>query len=152
MRRIDKENIAQASAHALPPRDLAAYRVLFVISAIWNFAGAILGLVDSNRMFAQEFGRELTDPVMLAIYRGAWGTAFIYGCGFLLAAYSPQRHAGIVLMGGIGKALFALNLLYMYWQGWTSNFALLVVGGDVLFVVAFAVYFFRLRRYGGILA
>jgi hypothetical protein len=132
----------------LPTAELTAFRTLFIISAIWNFAGAIPGLFDSNRMFAQEFGRELTDPVMLAVYRGAWGTAFLYGIGFLLAAYNPQRHTGIVLMGGIGKALFALNLLSMYWQGWTTQFALLVILGDVLFVTAFVVYFLRLRRHG----
>ena len=61
-------------------------------------------------MFQRKFGRELTDPVMVAVYRGAWGTAFLYGFGFLMVAITPVRHTGIVLMGGTGKALFALNL------------------------------------------
>lgn len=132
--------------------DIRLFRTLFVIAAVWNFAGAVPGLLDSNRMFLQEFGRELTDPVLLAIYRGAWGTAFLYGFGFLAAARNPARHTGIVMMGGLGKALFALNLLGMYLQGWTSDFAVVVILGDVLFVAAFVWYLVRLKRRGIALA
>lgn len=132
----------------LQPTDLKIFRWLFLISAVWNFAGAIPGLFDSQRMFLEEFGRELTDPVLISVYRGAWGTAFLYGFGFLAAAWNPARHTGIVLMGGLGKALFALNLLNMYLQGWTSSFAILVIAGDAVFVAAFAYYFLRLRQFG----
>jgi hypothetical protein len=135
-------------AERLTTGDIRLFRTLFVIAAVWNFAGAVPGLLDSNRMFLQEFGRELTDPVLLAIYRGAWGTAFLYGFGFLAAARNPARHTGIVMMGGLGKALFALNLLGMYLQGWTSDFAVVVILGDVLFVAAFVWYLVRLKRRG----
>ncbi len=97
-------------------------------------------------MYAREFGRGLADPVMVAVYRGAWGTALLYGFGFLLVAYNPTQHTGVVLMGGVGKTLFALNLLYMFMQGWTSNFAVVVILGDALFVAAFVAYFLRLHR------
>ncbi|MEM6412251.1 MAG: hypothetical protein AAF683_12025, partial [Pseudomonadota bacterium] len=116
--------------------------------AVWNFAGAIPGLMDTSGMFEREFGRALTDPVMVAVYRGAWGTAFLYGFGFLMAAANPVKHTGIVLMGGTGKALFALNLLFMYLNGWTSPFAMVVIAGDVAFIALFALYFLQLRRSG----
>ena len=132
----------------IPRRELTAFRILFLISAIWNFAGALPGLFDSAGMFAQEFGRELTDPVLIAVYRGAWGTAFLYGFGFLAVAYNPVRHTGIVMMGGLGKALFALNLLFMYLNDWTSDFAIVVILGDVIFVTLFIIYFLRLRQHG----
>lgn len=122
-----------------------AFRLLFVVAAVWNFAGAVPGLIDSAGMFAREFGRDLTDPVMVAVYRGAWGTAFLYGFGFLLAAWDPVRHWGVVLMGGVGKALFAINLLYMFESGWTSNFAIVVIAGDALFVTSFLIYLIWLR-------
>lgn len=142
----------QDKSTPLPARDIKLFRVLFIISALWNFAGAIPGLMNSETMFFQEFGRELSDPVLLAVYRGAWGTAFLYGFGFLAAAWNPQRHTGIVLMGGLGKALFALNLLNMYLKGWTSDFAIVVILGDVLFVAAFIYYIVRVKRFGPILA
>lgn len=129
-------------------RELLFFRALFVIAALWNFAGALPGLFDSAGMFAREFGRDLSDPVMVAIYRGAWGTALLYGFGFLLVAWNPARHTGVVLMGGLGKALFALNLAHMYLNGWTSDFAIVVIVGDVIFFVLFVAYFARLRRHG----
>ena len=132
----------------LPARALIFMRVLFVVSAIWNFAGAIPGLLDTAGMFEREFGRALTDPVMVAVYRGAWGTAFLYGFGFLLVAINPVRHTGIVLMGGTGKALFALNLFFMHLNGWTSPFALVVIVGDIVFIGLFAVYLVLLKRHG----
>lgn len=124
------------------------FRVLFLIAALWNFAGALPGFFDSAGMYAREFGRELLDPVMVAVYRGAWGTALLYGFGFWMVARDPERHSGVVLMGGVGKALFALNLLYMFLQGWTSRFAIVVILGDVVFVALFVLYFSRLRRRG----
>lgn len=129
-------------------RELRFFRALFLISALWNFAGAFPGLFDSAGMFEREFGHALVDPVMLAVYRGAWGTAFLYGLGFLVVAYNPVRHTGVVMMGGLGKALFAINLLAMYLNGWTSDFAIVVIAGDVVFVLLFVVFFRRLRRHG----
>ena len=137
-----------ADYSSVPTREVVIFRVLFLVSALWNFAGAIPGYFDAANMFAREFGRELSDPVMVAVYRGAWGTALLYGFGFLMAAYNPLRHTGIVLMGGLGKVFFALNLLYMYLNGWTSEFAMVVIAGDALFVAFFALYLMRLKRFG----
>jgi hypothetical protein len=119
-----------------------------VVSALWNFAGALPGLLDSAGMFAREFGRELTDPVMIAVYRGAWCTALLYGLGFLMVARDPVRHTGVVMMGGLGKALFALNLAYMHLNGWTSGFAIVVIVGDIVFCALFVLYFVRIRHHG----
>jgi hypothetical protein len=132
----------------LSDRERTRYAWLFVVAALWNFAGALPGFVDSAGMFAREFGRELDDPVMVIVYRGAWGTALLYGFGFLMVARNPERHTGVVLMGGLGKAIFALHLLSMYLNGWTSDFALVVIAGDAVFVAMFVAYFMSVRRLG----
>ncbi|WP_339893001.1 hypothetical protein [uncultured Devosia sp.] len=129
-------------------QELLLFRSLFVIAALWNFAGAVPGLLDTAGMFMREFGRDLADPVMVAVYRGAWGTAMLYGFGFMLVAWNPVRHSGVVLMGGVGKVLFALNLAYLYLNGWTSDFAIVVIVGDIAFCALFLVYFVRLRWLG----
>ncbi|WP_029040330.1 hypothetical protein [Cucumibacter marinus] len=133
---------------ALPGRELTRLRALFIVAALWNFAGALPGLIDPAGMFAREFGHALTDPVMIAVYRGAWGTALLYGFGFLLVAFNPVRHTGIVMMGGLGKALFALNLAWLFSNGLTNNFALVVIAGDIVFCALFIAYLVRLRRLG----
>jgi len=129
-------------------RELSFFRILFFVSALWNFAGAFPGVFDSAGMYEREFGKVLADPVMIAVYRGAWATAFLYGLGFLMVAYNPIRHTGVVMMGGLGKALFALNLLIMYINGWTSSFAIVVIVGDAIFVLLFVLYFWRLKHHG----
>ncbi len=129
-------------------RELLSFRSLFVIAALWNFAGALPGLFDSAGMFEREFGRNLADPVMVAVYRGAWVTALLYGFGFLIVALNPVRHTGVILMGGLGKGLFALNLAYMCLNGWTSDFAIVVIAGDIIFFTLFVVYFVRIRQLG----
>ncbi|MFM2399009.1 MAG: hypothetical protein RL341_1166 [Pseudomonadota bacterium] len=139
---------AAMTSPVLPPREVRLFRAWFLIAAIWNFAGGLPGVFDPAGMFAHEFGYALADPVQVAVYRGAWGTALLYGFGFLAVARDPARHSGVVAMGGLGKALFALNLTYMYLNGWTSGFAILVILGDIVFTAAFVVYFLRLRRSG----
>ncbi len=129
-------------------RELTFFRALFIVSALWNFAGAFPGIFDSAGMFEREFGQVLANPVMIAVYRGAWATAFLYGIGFLMVAYNPIRHTGVVMMGGLGKALFALNLLVMYINGWTSSFAIVVIAGDAIFVLLFVFYFWRIKQRG----
>ncbi|MDH4391879.1 MAG: hypothetical protein QE285_10720 [Aquabacterium sp.] len=137
-----------SNSTGLSGQDLRLMRACFLIAALWNFAGAVPAVIDPTGMFAREFGRVLSDPVQVAVYRGAWVTSLLYGLGFLAVARNPARHTGVVLMGGLGKALFAINLAYMHLNGWTSPFAVLVIIGDIAFVAAFTLYFLRLRRLG----
>lgn len=131
-----------------PVSGLRFWRGFFLVAAIWNFVGGLPGVFAPAQMFAQEFGRVLEDPVLIAVYRGAWGTALLYGFGFLIVARDPLRHSGVVLMGGAGKALFALNLAWMLAMGWTSGFAWVVILGDAVFVSLFVLYFGWLVRSG----
>jgi hypothetical protein len=139
---------SDSSSTGLTGQDLRLMRACFLIAALWNFAGAVPAVIDPTGMFAREFGKVLSDPVQIAVYRGAWVTSLLYGLGFLAVARNPARHTGVVLMGGLGKALFAINLAYMHLNGWTSPFTVLVIIGDIAFVVAFTLYFLRLRRLG----
>ncbi len=117
-----------------------ALRWFFLIAALWNLSGSVPGVLYPAEMYAREFGSSLTDAVFTAIYRGVWGTSLVYGLGFLVVSSNPVQHWGIVLMGGLGKVLFAANLGYMYISGWTSWFSLLVIVGDLLFVLVFIWY------------
>jgi hypothetical protein len=128
-------------------RELLVFRIVFIIAAFWNLAGGIPGYFNTAAMFEQVFGRELTDPVMFTVYKGAWGTTFLYFIGYLIVTKNPMRHTGIVILGGVGKIFFSLNLLSMYLSGLTTDFALVVIGGDFFFVTVFLVFFFRLKQF-----
>jgi uncharacterized membrane protein YhdT len=96
--------------------------------------------------FYNFFGRELTDPLYYAIYQGAWGTTLVYFFGYLIVAYNPVKHPGIVIVGGIGKAGFAVKLLQLYSAGIASPVVFIVVFGDFIFTAFFLIYFFRLYK------
>ncbi len=127
-------------------RELSFFRALFALAALWNLAGGILGYFNPEHAFQLLFDRALTDPLYRDIYRGACGTTLIYFVGYAVVAYSPVRHTGIVLVGGIGKVGFAIQLLKLYLAGIANANALVVILGDFIFVLFFLYYSFRLLR------
>jgi len=127
-------------------KEIAFFRVIFVLAALWNLAGGILGYFNPGYAFELLFDRSLTDPLLHDIYRGACGTTLVYFIGYSIVAVDPARHTGIVIVGGIGKIGFAIQLLKLYLAGLANAGALVVIIGDALFFGLFLYYFYRLRR------
>ncbi len=122
------------------------FKAVFVIAAIWNLIGAFFGYFNTNYTFFNFFNRELTDPLVHAIYQGSWGTTFVYFFGYLIVAYNPLKHTGIVIVGGIGKIGFAIKLLQLYQAGLANPVVFIVIVGDAIFSILFLLYFYRLYK------
>jgi hypothetical protein len=129
-------------------REIKMFRVLFIVAAIWNMIGAGFGYFNTAYTFTHFFGRELTDPLIFAIYQGAWGTTLVYFFGYLIVAKNPVKHSGIVIVGGIGKVGFAIKLLQLYLAGLAGPVVFVVIVGDFIFTALFLLYFYRLYRTG----
>ncbi|MFK7732535.1 MAG: hypothetical protein AB8B48_13030 [Pseudomonadales bacterium] len=117
---------------------------LFLAAALWNFSGAVLGYFNTAFAFEMFFNRELTDPLMFSIYKGAWGTTLTYFIGYLLVSRNPAKHYGIAITGGIGKLGFIISLLQLYTDGIASPIVFIVIIGDAIFLLLFAYYFYQL--------
>jgi uncharacterized membrane protein len=126
--------------------ELVLFRSLFVVAALWNLLGAGFGYFNTAYTFLNFFGRELSDPLIFDIYQGAWGTTFVYFFGYLIVAYNPLKHPGIVIVGGIGKAGFAIKLLQLFLADLANAVVLIVIVGDFIFLLFFLYYFVRLRK------
>lgn len=137
MKTTHKEN-------SLDEKELLIFRILFVSGAFWNLLGAIFGYFNTAFTYHEFFGRQLTDPLQFAVYRGSWGTTLLYFIGYLLVAHDPVKHSGIVVIGTIGKAFFAAKLLGLYLSGLANPVVLIVVIGDFVFTAAFACYLLRM--------
>lgn len=120
------------------------YSRLFLAAALWNLSGAILGYFNTAYAFEMFFNRELTDPLVFAIYKGAWGTTLTYFIGYLLVSRNPAKHYGIAIIGGIGKLGFIVSLLQLYTAGIASSIVFVVIIGDGIFLLLFVWYFFQL--------
>jgi len=131
----------------MQPRQRHIWKLIFVAAALWNLAGGLPGYFFSADVFCALFGTELSDPLLVSIYRGAWGTTFLYFVGYLIVASNPVRHTGIVLLGTIGKVFFAANLVSLYAKGLATPLVLVVVIGDSIFSVAFVRYLLRMRTH-----
>lgn len=126
-----------------------AFTRLFLFASAWNFAGALFGFFNTAFTFELIFGKELLDPLMFAIYKGAWGTTLVYFIGYLLVACNPDKHYGIVVTGGIGKLGFIVTLLQLYIAGLASPVIFVIVIGDGIFLGFFVLYLIQIYRGNG---
>ena len=127
-------------------KEINFFKAIFIIASLWNLIGTIFGYYNTAYTFQGFFDRELTDPLYYSIYQGAWGTTFVYFIGYLIVAFNPLKHTGIVIVGGIGKVAFAIKLLQLYMVGIAGSVVFIVIIGDFIFSVLFLYYFFRLYK------
>lgn len=125
-------------------KELLFFRILFVVGALWNLLGAGFGYFNTAFTYYEFFGRKLTDPLQFAVYQGSWGTTLLYFVGYLIVAYNPVKHTGIVAIGTIGKVFFASKLLSLYLAGLAKSVVLIVVIGDLIFTALFFCYLVRM--------
>ncbi|WP_404366797.1 hypothetical protein [Marinobacter sp.] len=125
---------------------LSFFTKLFLVAALWNLTGAIFGFFNTAFTFEVIFNRMIEDPLMLAVYKGAWGTTLIYFIGYLIVARNPEKHYGIVITGGIGKLGYIITLLQLYVAGIASPIIFIIVIGDSIFLILFSYYFFHLLK------
>ena len=80
-------------------KEIGLLRAMFIMAAVWNLCGGVLGYFNSAYAFELLFDRAAVDPVLLAVFRGATGTTLTYFFGYLIVALNPVRHTGIVIIG-----------------------------------------------------
>lgn len=126
-------------------RRLNFLKAIFLMAALWNLTGAGFGYFNTAYTFQHFFNKELADPLFYEIYRGAWGTTLVYFFGYLIVAYNPIKHTGIVIVGGIGKLGYVASLLRLYMAGVADPVVFIVVVGDSIFLLFFIYYFLQLH-------
>ena len=127
-------------------KELLFFRFVFIAASTWNLTGAIFGYFNPGYTFMNLFGRELTDPLFYSIYKGAWGTTFLYFFGYLFVSYNPEKHTGIVILGVIGKIGYVISLYKLFSDGLANSNVVIIIVGDMIFAMIFLYYFYRLIR------
>ncbi len=132
----------------LEEEKLRRIKLIFLMAAFWYLAGTYLGYLNTAYAYQLFFDRELIDPLIHTIYKGAWGTTLVYFFGYLIVAYNPTKHSGIVIVGGIGKLGYVANLIQLYMSGIANSVVFIVIVGDLVFLALFAYYFVQLYKSG----
>ena len=124
----------------MPKATAAFFSRLFIVAALWNLAGAIAGFFNTTFTYELIFSQPLTDPLMYAVYQGAWGTTLTYFIGYLIVARNPMRHFGIVVTGGLGKLGFIITMVKLYAAGIAGPVVFIIIVGDAVFLLLFVYY------------
>ena len=122
------------------------FTIMFILAALWNALGAGFGYFNTEYTFQALFDRELHDPLMLEIYKGAWGTTLMFFIGYILVALDPIKHVGIAIIGAIGKFAFAVAELKLFMNDLANAYVLIIVIGDFIFCAFFLYYFIKIYK------
>jgi hypothetical protein len=125
-------------------RALRALRLVLVVTAMWTLAGAIPGYLDPAASFLRFHGAAAESPLVLELYRGAWGQTLLFAIGYAIAALDPRRHIAIVGLGATGKVLFAARILSSLAERPPSTLAVAAAVGDLVFVTLLVTLFVAL--------
>ena len=120
------------------------YKRLFFIGALWNLAGGAFIILATPWIF---HSAGLTPPSP-PLYYYAWIALFMtFGFGYYLVFRDLYRNKDIVLLGAIGKFVFAVIFIWSFavYPGEVPRFFVIPVIGDLVFAVLF-VMFLRFAR------
>jgi hypothetical protein len=127
--------------HVLPTRADRTFRSLLIATALWTLMGAIPGYLDPAASFERFMGAPAESPLVLDLYRGAWGQTFLFAIGYGVASFDPRRHVLVVVLGAVGKLLYASRILIGFSGSVLmvpTTLALTAAVGDLVFVALLA--------------
>ncbi len=127
------------------PSPSPAWRALFLVIAAWTAIGAIPGFLDPEGTFLRFHGHAPESALVIDLYRGAWGQTLLFAIGYAFAAIDPRRHGALLLLGGIGKVMFALRHMELATGPDATFMSIAAIVGDLVFS---ALMFFYLVKSG----
>jgi hypothetical protein len=122
------------------------WKTLFLIAGLYTMGGVLPGIINPQNGILEFTNKAIKNWSTIYFFKSLWITVFVFGIGFLMVAKKPTNHIGIVVMGFLGKLLFALNILSQYQNGHFSHMANLAAIIDLIFVVAFGVFIFKYSK------
>lgn len=122
--------------------DYEIWRKFFLISAVWNFSGAIPGVFYSDFSMRLFYGIQTNNYHTLLLTALFFGAVFMFGIGYLIVAYAPEKNLGIIFLGSVSKAIMAIVwfYLYLFCNDRATIFAAVVATGDLIFAIYFGYY------------
>jgi hypothetical protein len=119
---------------------MSNWQIFFSAMAVWNLAAALPGLVAPRRGFRLLYGIDTDRFYELYQHWAISAVILLFGLSYGIIALDPAANLGLVLLGVIGKVLFAAVITVLFFQGRATKVALAVAAGDAVFAVFFLRY------------
>lgn len=122
------------------------WRVIFLLAGLYTAGGVASGIMNPATGLTDFTGHSVEGPYSLFFFQSLWLTIFVFGIGYVLVATQPERYPGIIILGALGKLLFASQVVYRHSTGFLSNLALSAALVDLVFVILFGVFIYLFYR------
>ena len=119
------------------------WKIAFLIAGLYTAGGVLPGIINPEQGLLGFTNQIIEDWNTIYFFRSLWITVFVFGIGFFIVALNPTKHIGIVVMGLLGKLLFATNVLIQYSNEKVSQMAMSAAVMDLVFVLLFGIFIFK---------
>ena len=123
------------------------WKLTFLIAGLYTAGGVLPGIFNPEQGLLDFTSQIIEDRNTLYFFRSLWITVLVFGIGFFIVALNPAKHIGIVIMGLLGKLLFASNVLIQYSNEKVSQMAMIASVIDLIFVLLFGIFIFKYYTY-----
>ncbi len=123
------------------------WKIVFLIAGLYTAGGVLPGIFNPEQGLLDFTNQIIDDRNTVYFFRSLWITVLVFGIGFFIVALNPAKHIGIVIMGLLGKLLFASNVLIQYSSEKVSQMAMTAAVIDLIFVLVFGIFIFKYYRY-----
>jgi len=123
------------------------WKITFLIAGLYTAGGVLPGIFNPEQGLLDFTSRIIEDWNTIYFFRSLWITVLVFGIGFFIVSLNPAKHIGIVIMGILGKLLFASNVLIQYSNENVSQMAMTAAVIDLIFVLLFGIFIFKYYTY-----
>lgn len=123
------------------------WKIVFIIAGLYTAGGVLPGIFNPEQGLLDFTSQIIEDWNTVYFFRSLWITVLVFGIGFFIVALNPAKHIGIVIMGLLGKLLFASNVLIQYSNEKVSQMAMTAAVIDLIFVLLFGIFIFKYYTY-----
>ena len=123
------------------------WKIVFLVAGLYTAGGVLPGIFDPEQGLHDFTNQIIEDWNTIYFFRSLWITVLVFGIGFFIVALNPAKHIGIVIMGLLGKLLFAANVLIQYSSEKVSQMAMTAAVIDLVFVLLFGIFIFKYYTY-----
>ena len=118
------------------------WKVIFLIAGLITAGGVLPSIINPQKGVLDFTGQVIDDYYTLFFFQSGWLAVFVYGIGYLIVATKPSQHIGIVMIGLLGKLIFAINIFSRFSSGKFADMALMAASFDMIFVVLFGMFIY----------